>query len=196
MKTKLLLGCLVALAIIHSGCNSNHRHNHNFESIPLPDGFTGRTENGKYKIYTDTGAGMSKNNIGSIKSIEPTDKDFATILNSFDAKIYLNKRIQYTAYVKSKNVTGWAGLWMRVDAADPMHNRSLAFDNMQGRAIKGTTDWTKYSVVLDVSREANEVYYGVLLADHGQIWIDSINLKVVGDSVPVTDMNRKTPGSK
>ena len=36
----------------------------------------------------------------------------------------------------------WAGLWMRVDKGKDM----VAFDNMQDRPIKGTTDWQRYYI--------------------------------------------------
>lgn len=64
---------------------------------------------------------------------------------------YLGKRIRLNGYVKNEKITGWAGMWMRVDGTDK--NTSLAFDNMANRAIGGTSDWTKYEIVLDVPRK-------------------------------------------
>ncbi len=59
---------------------------------------------------------------------------------------------------------GWGGLWMRVDGRD---RKITAFDNMQNRSIKGTTDWSTYSVVLDVSEEAVDVSFGTLMSGKG-----------------------------
>jgi len=36
----------------------------------------------------------------------------------------------------------------------------VAFDNMQDRAIKGTTDWRRYEVVLDVPEDATGIAPG------------------------------------
>jgi hypothetical protein len=104
--------------------------------------------------------------------------------------MYLNKRVRMTGYVKSENVTTWAGLWLRVD--EPGSQQPLSFDNMSDRPIKGTTDWTKYEIVLDVPSNASLIAYGALLGGTGQIWFDRITIEVVSDSVPVTgSANRK-----
>jgi hypothetical protein len=71
---------------------------------------------------------------------------------------------------------------MRVDGAGSL----LAFDNMQNRPIKGTTDWKRYDVVLDVPPEAKALAFGLLLAGNGQIWFDDLRLEVVDRSVAVT----------
>jgi hypothetical protein len=47
-------------------------------------------------------------------------------------------------------VTGWAGLWLRVDGSNGM----LVLDNVEDRALHGTTDWTQASIVLDVAEQA------------------------------------------
>lgn len=43
------------------------------------------------------------------------------------------------------------GLWFRVDGTT---GKSLSFDNMQDRAVKGTTEWARYEIVLDVPEGA------------------------------------------
>jgi hypothetical protein len=86
--------------------------------------------------------------------------------------------------MKSEEVTGWAGLWMRVDKGKEV----VAIDNMQGRAIKGTTSWQRYEVVLDVPKDATGVAFGILLTDTGQVWLNSTKLQIVGAEVPTTNL--------
>jgi hypothetical protein len=93
-----------------------------------------------------------------------------------NAEAYSGKTVKMTGYVKSENVKSWAGLWMRVDYYTAA---VLAFDNMQNRAIKRTTDWAKYEVVLFVPAEATSISYGVLLEGTGQIWFKDVVLEVV-----------------
>jgi hypothetical protein len=62
----------------------------------------------------------------------------------------------------------------------------VAFDNMQNRAIKGTTGWQYYAVVLDIPVDATGLAYGVLLAGSGTIWLSSTKFEVVGSDVPIT----------
>jgi hypothetical protein len=62
----------------------------------------------------------------------------------------------------------------------------LAFDNMGDRKIEGTTQWTKYSVVLDVPEEAAAIAFGLLLNGKGQVWLDELAFDVVGPDVATT----------
>ena len=105
---------------------------------------------------------------------------FGTLMQMFDATKYRGKRLRLTSYVKTNDVTGWAGLWMRVDGSSAP---SLAFDNMQDRPIKGTTNWVQYSVVLDVPDSAQAIAFGVLLHGAGSAWVDDFNFEVVGPEV-------------
>ena len=57
---------------------------------------------------------------------------------------------------------------------------------MQQRAIKGTTDWTRYEIVLDVPDEAQRLAFGILLAGGGQVWMDDLKFEVVPTTVKTT----------
>ena len=41
-------------------------------------------------------------------------------MQSFDASKYRGKKIKLSAYLKTKDVTGWSCMWMRVDGAQRM----------------------------------------------------------------------------
>jgi hypothetical protein len=97
---------------------------------------------------------------------------------------FAGKRLKLSAYVKSDDVRGWAGLWMRVDG--PGGHRSTAFDNMKDRPIVGTSDWTRYDIVLDVAPNSEAIAYGVLLHGAGQIFLDDVSFEVVTTDVPTT----------
>lgn len=84
--------------------------------------------------------------------------------------------------MKSEDVKAWAGLWMRADKESSV----LAFDNMQERAIKGTTGWQKYAVVLEVEEEATGIAFGVLLSGPGRVWLSGTKLEVVSSDIPTT----------
>jgi AraC-like DNA-binding protein len=109
---------------------------------------------------------------------------FGTIMQQFQAKNYLGKRMRFSGFVKSDNVAGWSGLWMRVD--DKQQNM-LAFDNMQHRSIKGTSDWNYYACVLDVPPEADCINIGILLSGTGAVWLDECQFEEVGLDIPVTE---------
>ena len=144
----------------------------------------------KYKMETEKGAGQNGKDAETIQSLSRKIKGFGTLMKSrymlgkFD---FAGKRVRMTGLVKSKDVKTWAGMWFRVDKQHA--KESLAFDNMSSRAIKGTTDWKKYEIVLDVPKDATAIAFGVLLYGTGQIWFDDISFEVVDSLTPSTDMN-------
>ena len=114
-------------------------------------------------------------------------RGFGTLMQMCEPGDYLDSRVRFSGAVRSTDVTGWAGLWFRVDGPG---GRTLAFDNMQGRAIKESTEWQRHDVVLDVAPEATALAYGVLLSGGGEVNVADFRFEVVGDDVPPTD--RKT----
>jgi hypothetical protein len=119
----------------------------------------------------------------SLKSIVPSPAGFGTLMQTAQAGQYRGKRVRMSGYVRAKDVTQWAGLWFRVDG--PKHE-PLAFDNMQQRAVKGTSDWAKYEIVLDVPEAAKEIAFGLLLTGPGQVWMAGLKFEPVGTDVAVT----------
>ncbi|WP_242731665.1 hypothetical protein [Bacillus altitudinis] len=99
---------------------------------------------------------------------------------------YRGERLQFSAFVKSEDVKGSAGLWMRIDHSS---GEVLAFDNMMNRPITGTNGWNHFSVVLDISVKSEVIAFGILLNGQGQIWMDELIFKTVDENVPVTEQN-------
>jgi hypothetical protein len=112
-------------------------------------------------------------------------KGFGTLMQTADPGDLKGKRVRLSAYVKSEKVDDWAGLWFRVDG-EGRSNFALAFDNMQDRPIKGTNDWTRVFIVLDVPQEARALAFGILMNGSGRVWMDDLKFEVVGTDVPVT----------
>jgi hypothetical protein len=132
-----------------------------------------------------------KGKVAYLKSVkQPKGSGFGTIMQTFIPEDYLGKRVRLSGYIKSADVKEWAGMWFRVDG-EP--GKSLAFDNMQGRPIKGTTAWKRYEIVLDVPRNATAIAYGVLVAGPGSVWIDDLNFEVVNTDTPVSKGRRNKP---
>jgi hypothetical protein len=128
-----------------------------------------------------------------LASTVPDTGGFGTLMQSIAATQYAGKRIRLRAWVQSKDVTDWAGLWMRVDKGQT----SVAFDNMQQRAVRGTTPWTTYDVVLDVPADATGISFGTLLSGPGEVWLNDVKFDTVGQDVSTTGMGdgnqRETP---
>lgn len=123
----------------------------------------------------------------SVKFTAQNPSGFGTLMQMSQPGEYRGKRVRLSGYVKSDKVTQWAGLWFRVDGPNNGPNpTSLAFDNMQDRPIKGTTDWTRYEIVLDVPEAAQRLAFGILLAGGGQVWMDDLKFEAVPTTVKTT----------
>jgi len=103
---------------------------------------------------------------------------FGTLMQTFQAGEFRGKRVRLTGYARSRDVDS-AGLWMRVDGPA---GKTLSFDNMHDRPIKGSSDWAKYEIVLNVPTQAEQIAYGVLLTGRGDVWLDDLKFDVVGDA--------------
>lgn len=143
-----------------------------------------------YEMTMEKSGARTGKGCGSLRSTADKPAGFGTMMQMFDAATYRGKRVRLSAWVKNESVAEWSGVWMRVDGADP--SKPLAFDNMQGRPIKGTHDWARYDVVLDVAPEAKNIALGVLLDGPGRVWIDDVKLEAVDLSVATTDVGSKT----
>jgi hypothetical protein len=142
-----------------------------------------------YEMGVVPNGGQNRGPAGYLKSREAVS-GFGTMMQQFAADEYQGKRVRFSATVRTENVTGWAGLWMRTDSAE---RSSLTFDNMQDRPIKGTTGWTRNAVVLDVPANASIIAFGVLVSGEGAAWLDDVKFEVVPSSVPTTDHKRAPP---
>ena len=158
-------------------------------SFDLPTGwFVAGTHPKSYDMGIDKGAGQDGKNTATIKSVEKKIAGFGTLMQNCLPDKYLGKRIRMSGLLKTKDVANWSGLWLRIDPKGS--SETLGFDNMhdgkKDRSIKGTTDWTKYEIVLDVPLTASNIAYGALLAGTGQVWFDNLNFEIVDKTVPTT----------
>jgi hypothetical protein len=136
-----------------------------------------------YETGTDERVQYDGHHSAYLKSKEPVQEGFGTLMQDFNADKYAGKRVRFSAAVKSEAIEDWAGLWMRVDKGSQI---SIAFDNMQNRPIRGTTDWKSYQVVLDVPQDATRIAFGILLSKTGAVWMSNVKFEIVDASVPTT----------
>lgn len=138
-----------------------------------------------YNMYsTEQERDGNKINCAIIENTVPVEGGFGTFMQLVEAEPYAGKRVKLNALVKSEDATS-AGLWMRIDGPE---GDMLGFDNMHGRSIKGNSDWTKYSCVLDVPLGSKLIAFGVLSESSGKVWFTDVTLEEVGKEVPTTNL--------
>jgi hypothetical protein len=158
-------------------------------SFDLPKGwYIAGSAPKSYDMGIDKGAGPDGDNAATIKSIDAKIDGFGTLLQNCLPDHYLGERVRMSGMLKSKDVVEWSSFWFRIDQQGL--DKALSFDNMHDgkidRSVKGTTDWTKSEIVLDVPNNASKLAYGALLVGTGQIWFDNIHFEIVDNTVPVT----------
>lgn len=92
--------------------------------------------------------------------------------------------LELRGFLRTEDVSNFAGLWMREDD----DTGSVAFDNMQRRQLKGTSEWAEYSIVLPLNKAAKRLTFGILASGVGKVWADDLRLLVDGN--PIEDVPR------
>ncbi len=160
---------------------------------PLPKGWiTGGSTPEEYHFLLDRKTFHKEASSCLLKSKIEKPTGFGTLMQDFSANKYLGKRMKLSAFVKAEKVEGWAGLWMKVEGAG---HDVLGFDNMKNRAIKGTLDWEKVDIILDVPKDSKIIAFGILLSGKGSVWIDDVKFEEVDKNVEVTNMEKPLPTS-
>lgn len=86
------------------------------------------------------------------------------------------KTIEMRGFVRTEDVTGYAGLWMRQDNGPQM----LSIENMQSQQLKGTHDWAEYKITLPIHAETKSLVFGFLMSGTGKAWIDDLQILIDG----------------
>jgi hypothetical protein len=135
-----------------------------------------------YEIVVDDLEKYNDKNSARIYAIKEDPKSFATIWQTISARDYSAQRWRFSGAIKTKSVSDCAALWMRVDGG----GKVMRFDDMEDRPINGTTDWKRYSVVLDIPKNSYSIKFGFLQSGVGSSWISDCTFEKVGDDVKTT----------
>lgn len=138
---------------------------------------------------TETWGGMPS---AYVQSLTPTvEGGFGGMMQTTSAESYIGKRVRLSGWIKTENAEEGGQLWLRVDGKEK--GQTLQFDNMNNRAVKGTSDWQEASVVLDVPADASAMAYGFFVKGGGKMWVNGQRIEEVGADVPSTNMIKKPP---
>jgi hypothetical protein len=136
---------------------------------------------------TETWGGMPS---AYVQSLTPTvEGGFGGMMQTTSAESYIGKRVRLSGWIKTQDAAEGGQLWLRVDGQE--RGQALQFDNMNNRAVKGTSDWQEASVVLDVPPGASALAYGFFVKGGGKMWVNGQRIEEVGPEVPSTNMYKK-----
>ncbi|MEO6003729.1 MAG: erythromycin esterase family protein [Opitutus sp.] len=106
-------------------------------------------------------------------------RDFGVATGRFPVELARGKKVVFSGWIKTEDLQGYAGLWWR---ADTPAQTAAAFDNMQSRGPRGTTDWQRYEVTLPVPADTKNINFGMLMPGEGTAWFDDLAITI--DGVP------------
>jgi hypothetical protein len=89
---------------------------------------------------------------------------------------FSGKSIEIRGFLRTENVSDYAGLWMRQDNGTEM----LSLENMASQQLKGTHDWAEYKITLPIQTEMKSLVFGFLMAGTGKAWADDLQILVDG----------------
>lgn len=128
-----------------------------------------------YEVRLAPGEGRGGTDCVVLRTVaEPAEKSFAGVRQPLLAGSYRGATIRLRAWLRSEEITGRGGLYLRIDGK---RHEILAIDNMRYRAVRGSTPWRRYEVVLEVPEEAVEVAFGVYLWGRGTLWADDFSVE-------------------
>ncbi|HKR11327.1 MAG TPA: S41 family peptidase [Pyrinomonadaceae bacterium] len=105
---------------------------------------------------------------------------------------FSGKTIEIRGFLRTEDVTGYAGLWMRQDNGRQM----LALENMQSQELKGTHDWAEYKITLPIHAETRSLVFGFLMSGTGKAWADDLQILIDGRPLWDTAKTPKAPEPK
>jgi hypothetical protein len=148
----------------------------------LPPGWSKTTSTVDYEAGVDRSVAHSGQASAFVKMKPGGPMRVVGLIQSIRADRYRGKRVQFSGFVRTQDVTGRARLFLQVDG----ERGTLGLDSMDDRTIRGTTEWQRYTIVLDVPKQSVGLDFGLLINGPGQAWMDDLRLEVVGDDVSIT----------
>lgn len=113
------------------------------------------------------------------RSVTDTATSFTPVSVFIPARFNGNK-VTFSGWLKTENVAGYVELWFRID---DKNGKVLRLVNHPRGVLKGTTDWTEYTMTVDLPEDADHFRFGFLIVGAGQVWGDDLKLLVDGTSI-------------
>lgn len=101
------------------------------------------------------------------------DARFAGVAQTIPAVPWHGKLISVRAMLKSENVAGATGIFIRVEDAS---RKTVTLGNSFAHPIMGTTEWTEREAIVDIPIDATAISIGAGFSSGERIWVDAFEL--------------------
>jgi hypothetical protein len=139
---------------------------------------------GKLRAHMATGAEFHRK---PVLELVGTKHQFDGIFQLFKAGPYLRKKLMVSAWLKTTDVLEEADMAVTVlNASHAVIARDDLDEEKTNRSIKGTRDWAKREMVLEVPSNADRISIGLGIEGSGTMEVCGVEIHVVDSSVPTT----------
>lgn len=125
--------------------------------------------------------------------IHGDNRDFSYYSNKVTLADYFGKEIVLRGYMKTENLTGSAGLYVHLQSGTYFNLETVSLDNMEGRRLKGTNDWTPIILRIPFHPNLYQLEFGVYIEGKGKVWVD--DLKLLIDNEPYFLAAKRLPNN-
>jgi len=193
MRTVFTCLVLFLSATLSAQTTPNQDLNLSFDKTDSAGRITGCSfQWGKDGFYTYKDDSVKIDGANSIRiqnEITATEGKFAAITFSLPAN-FSAKKITLKGFIKTENVNGYAGLWLRADAGTNVAD----FSNLGESAPEGSTDWRNYNTSIKMDKDVTKIVFGGLLSGSGKAWFDKFEL--YADDKPIDKVEWRASKSK
>ncbi len=105
------------------------------------------------------------------------NSQFGTMAQIISAAPYRGGAVRVACELSAGMLDGTGTIWLRVDDG---RRRVLQFENLlqrPGVAVRGTEDWKGFAITLDVSEEAESIYFGFMIHGRGTLWARNFSVE-------------------
>ena len=128
----------------------------------------------------------------AVRNLVERPPRFLDLTRWVDGRKLRGRRVRLTARIKSEEMRGWTGLYLRADGV--YTDEVLSFETMQNhRPVVGTRDWRRYELVHEVPDDAEHLFFGLIVDGPGKVWMKDLELVPVSGDVALTARTRLQP---
>jgi Glyoxalase superfamily protein len=104
---------------------------------------------------------------------------YCTIMQTVAARDFRGRKVRWAAEINSTDIVGSGTIWLRID---DVAGKTLGFVNLEkpalGGSLKGTSDWVRRVIVLEVPESAASLHFGFYLNGFGRVCARSFNFGI------------------
>ncbi len=139
-----------------------------------------------------------KTSVHFFPSADTSNYRFGWLGQFINAGQYLGKRVRLSGYFKSKDLQGYACVFLYVVmSSDEISGDTRGYN----RSIFGTLNWTRDEIVIDIPQAAKLIALGMVVSSVNaiasgecpEVWVDNMNFEEVSLDVPLTESRRNQP---